>query len=179
MNDLSQTRLWLMRASFLLLTLVILFFQLLPLDTTPSHWAGPDLLLCFALAWSLRRPEYVPPLALALAFLCADLLLQRPPGLWAMLALIGCENFKSRGRVLRVSNFAAEWIAAGLVIIGISLFYRIILALVLVDLPSLTLSLSELGTTLLFYPLAVTVTHFIMGVRKSAPGDLDALGQRV
>ncbi|KIN75076.1 MreD protein [Sulfitobacter noctilucae] len=179
MNDLSLTRLWLMRGAFLLLTLVILFFHLLPLDTTPSRWAGPDILLCFALAWSLRRPEYVPPLVLALAFLCTDLLLQRPPGLWAMLALIGCENLKSRGRSLRDSNFAAEWIAAGLIIIGISIGYRIILALVLVDLPSLTLSLSELGTTLLIYPAVVAVTHFLMGVRKAAPGDLDALGQRV
>ena len=62
-------------------------FLLLPLQTTPRSLAGPDLLLAFAVAWCLRRPEFVPPLALALAFLLADLLLQRPPGLWALLAL--------------------------------------------------------------------------------------------
>jgi rod shape-determining protein MreD len=48
MNDQSQTRLWLMRAAFVLLALLILFFHLLPLDTTPSRWAGPDLVLGFA-----------------------------------------------------------------------------------------------------------------------------------
>lgn len=179
MNDLSQTRLWLMRAAFLLLTLVILFFHLLPLETTPRRWAGPDLLLCFACAWSLRRPEYVPAIALAVAFLMADLLLQRPPGLWALLALIGCENLKSRGRSLRDSNFAAEWITVGLIMVAVMLAYHLVLGIVLVDLPALTLSLSELGMTLLFYPLIVLITHGLMGVRKAAPGDLDALGQRV
>lgn len=179
MNDLSQTRLWAMRAAFLLLSLVILFFQLLPMETTPRRWAGPDLLLCFACAWSLRRPEYVPALALALAFLMADLLLQRPPGLWALLALIGCENLKSRGRSLRDGGFAAEWLTVGMMMVLIMVANRLVLALVLVPVPGLTLSLSELGTSLLFYPLVVAVTHGLMRVRKTAPGDLDALGQRV
>ncbi|MFC6585378.1 hypothetical protein [Sulfitobacter aestuariivivens] len=79
MNDQSPTRLWLMRAAFFVLALVILFFHLLPLETTPRRWAGPDVLLAFACAWCLRRPEYVPSVILALAFLLADLLLQRPP----------------------------------------------------------------------------------------------------
>ena len=179
MNDLSLTRLWAMRGAFLLLTLVILFFQLLPLDTTPRQWAGPDLLICFACAWSLRRPEYVPAASLALAFLLSDLLLQRPPGLWALLALLGCENIKSRGRTLRDASFATEWLTIGTIIVLITLAERLGLALALAPVPSLTLSLSELVMTLLFYPLIVAVTHWLMGVRKTAPGDLDARGQRV
>ncbi|GAA6174120.1 rod shape-determining protein MreD [Sulfitobacter pacificus] len=179
MNDLSATRLWLMRAAFLLLTLVILFFHLLPLETTPRRWAAPDFLLCFALAWSLRRPDYVPALALAGAFLLADLLLQRPPGLAAVLALIGCENLKGRARSLRDANFAAEWISVGVIIISITLAYRVILAIVLIEQPSLSLGLSELFLTLLAYPAVVAVTHFGMGVRKANPGDLDGHGQRI
>ncbi|UWR15003.1 rod shape-determining protein MreD [Sulfitobacter sp. M368] len=178
MNDLSQTRLWLMRAAFLFLALVILFFHLLPLTTTPSRWTGPDLLLGFACAWSLRRPEYVPALALALAFLMADLLLQRPPGLWALLALMGSENLKSRGRNLRDSSFAVEWLTVGVVIIMVMMANRFLLAISLVEVPHLPLVLSELGMTLLFYPLIVLVTHGLMRVRKTAPGDLDAHGQR-
>lgn len=179
MNDLSQTRLWAMRAAFLLLTLVILFFHLVPLETTPRRWAGPDLLLCFACAWSLRRPEYVPALALAVAFLLADLLLQRPPGLWALLALAACENLKSRGRSLRDASFAVEWLTVAVVITLIVIINRIVLAITLVDVPGLRLSLSALGLTLLAYPLIVAITHWLMGVRKTSPGDLDALGQRV
>lgn len=179
MNDLSLTRLWLMRAGFGVLTLVILFFHLLPLDTIPRSWAGPDVLLCFALAWSMRRPEYVPALGLAVAFLLADLLLQRPPGLWALLALIGCENLKFRARSLRDANFVTEWIAAGLIIIGITISYQITLAIVLVDTPRLALTVSGLVLTILCYPVVVGLTHFTMGVRKPSAGELDALGQRM
>lgn len=179
MNDLSQTKLWLMRGSFILLTLALIFFHLLPLETTPRRWAGPDLLICFACAWSLRRPEYVPSVALALAFLLTDFMLQRPPGLLALLALVGCENLKSRARSLRDANFAAEWVTVSLTIVAITFANRLILAVLFVDLPSATLIASELITTLLIYPAIVAITHFVMGIRKAAPGDLDALGQRV
>ncbi len=101
MNELSPFRLWLMRAAFLLLVVAVLFFHLLPLETSPRRWAAPDLILGFACAWCLRRPEYVPAVSLAALFLLTDLLFQRPPGLWATLALIGCEYLKTSGRSLR------------------------------------------------------------------------------
>ena len=209
MNDQSPALLWIMRLGFVLLAFVILFFHLLPLDTQPidlftphllplentapaearleellrneepRQWIAPNLILCFACAWSLRRPEYVPAVSLAIVFLFADLLLQRPPGLWALLALIGCENLKSRARSLRDANFVVEWLTVGVIMIAIALLNHIILALVLVETPKLALSLSELAMTLLFYPLTVLLTHSLMRVRKTAPGDLDALGQRV
>ena len=178
MTDLSLTRLWGMRVAFALLVLVILFFHLLPLDTTPRPWTGPDLILGFACAWCLRRPEYVPAWSLAGLFLLADLLLQRPPGLWAALALLGCENLKSRIRGLRDGGFAAEWLSVCVVIVMITLSYRVMLMITLIDLPRLGLTLFEMGMTLLFYPVIVALTQWGMGVRKSAPGDLDALGQR-
>lgn len=179
MNDLSATRLWLMRGAFLLLALVLLFFQLLPLQTTPRSWAGPDLLICFAFAWSLRRPEYVPAPALAFAFFLTDLLLQRPPGLLALLALLGSENLKARSRGLRDGGFASEWFTVAVVIAFVLLGYRVILSLLLIDVPRLSLAASELAFTVLAYPLVVAVTQWLMGVRQAAPGDLDALGQRM
>ena len=179
MTDHSQTRLWLMRAGFGFLVMVVLFFQLLPLQMVPRNWTGPDLVLGFACAWCLRRPEYVPAWSLAGLFLLTDLLLQRPPGLWALLALMGCENLKVRGRSLRDGGFATEWLTVCVVVIAITLANRVILALVLVPLPTLTLTLSELVTTLLLYPLMVLVTYGLMGVRRAAPGELDAVGQRI
>lgn len=179
MNELSASRLWLMRAGFCLLALMILFFQLLPLDTQPRVWAGPDLLLAFACAWSVRKPDYVPPLLLAAVFLLSDFLLQRPPGLLAVLALIGCENLKSRGRSLRDASFVVEWVTVSIIIAFVLSTYVIILALVMVDVPDLSLSLSELGMTVLFYPFIVAITHWLMGVRKSTPGDLETQGNRI
>lgn len=179
MTDLSRSRLWLMRGGFVALVLVILFFHLLPLETLPRSWAGPDLLLAFACAWGLRRPEYVPALILAGVFLLADLLLHRPPGLWAVLALIGVENLKSRGRHLRDASFAAEWLTVAVVLSLVILGNRLLLGLALLPTPTWTLNLTELVATVMIYPLIVFVTHAIMGVRKTAPGDLDAHGKRV
>lgn len=209
MDELSPARIWLMRGSFVLLSLVIMFFHLLPIDTQPvglfslelfpplasidpaearlrtllDHgtdrlWVGPDLLIAFAFAWSLRRPEYVPILMLALLFLLADLLLQRPPGLWAVLALLACENLRGRSRSLRDATFGAEWIAISLLLVGILLMNRIVLSILLVSPPPLRLGLLELGMTVLFYPVVVFITRMVMGVRRAAPGELDTLGGR-
>ncbi|KIN74852.1 hypothetical protein [Sulfitobacter guttiformis] len=139
---------------------------------------GPDLLIAFAFAWSLRRPEYVPSLLLALLFLLSDLLLQRPPGLWALLALLACENLKGRSRTLRDATFGAEWIAVAVLLTGILIANRVVLSLMLVPPPHLRLGLLELGITILVYPVVVFVTRSLMGVRRAAPGELDALGGR-
>lgn len=179
MSELSQTRLWFMRLWFVILALTILFFQLLPLQTMPRNWVGPDLLFGVACAWSVRRPEYVPAVILAIIFLIADLLLQRPPGLWAVLALVGCEKLKTRGRSLRDASFLSEWLAVSFVMVGVFFMNRLVMEIFLIDLPGFRLSITEMILTPLFYPVIVLVTHWIMGIRKTAPGDLDAVGHRL
>lgn len=80
MSESAASHLWAMRVWFVVLVTTILFFHLLPLQTATGGLIWPDFLLAFALSWSVRRPEYVPSTLLAVAFLMADLLLQRPPG---------------------------------------------------------------------------------------------------
>ena len=176
MNRRTLTHLWGMRLTFALGVCIILFFHLLPLETTPGRWVGPDFLLAFAFAWSLRRPEYVPSPILAGLFLIADLLLQRPPGLWAILALLGCEKLKSRARVLRDGTFMSEWITVCVTMLTIAIAYRLILVVTLLDPPALNLSIIELLMTMLCYPLAVAIAHWGLGVRKVTPGEIDTLG---
>ena len=178
MNDHSSYRVWVMRAAFILLTLFILFVHLLPLNSAPSTWALPNLLMGFAFAWSARRPEYVPAILLGLVLLLADLLLQRPPGLWAVIVLLASEKLKSQAPTLRAATFLTELATVTGLIIGATVLNRVVLAVLLVDVPGLLLTLNQMGMTVLFYPAFVFVTHAIMGVRKSAPGDLDTLGGR-
>ncbi|MFT6024281.1 MAG: rod shape-determining protein MreD [Ascidiaceihabitans sp.] len=178
MNDHSTYRIWLMRSAFVGLALVILFVHLLPLNLVPSNWALPNLMIGFAFAWSVRRPEYVPPVLLGLVLLLADLLLQRPPGLWAAIGLLACESLKAQAPTLRVATFLTEWATVTGLIIGATVVNRVILAVLLVDVPGLWLTFVQMGMTILFYPAFVFVTHVIMGVRKSVPGDLDTLGGR-
>jgi rod shape-determining protein MreD len=179
MNNMPVTHLWLMRGVFVVLVMGILFFHLLPLQTAAGGLIWPDFILVFALAWSVRRPDYVPAPLLAAAFLLADLLLQRPPGLWAVLALIACERVKLQSRNLRDATLAAEMISAAAWIVGISLAYRIILAVLLIDVPALGLEVIRVVVTLLAYPLAVVVTHVALGVRKPTPNDIVGKGARL
>ncbi len=176
MNTQTFTQLWGMRLTFALVFCVVLFFHLLPLETTPRRWVGPDLLISFAFAWSLRRPDYVPSIALAGLFLLADMLLQRPPGLWALLALLACENLKSRARSLRDGTFASEWLTVCITLILVALAYRVGMVITLLEPPELGLSFIELVMTMICYPLVVATTHWVLGVRKSAPGEYEPSG---
>lgn len=174
-----HTRLWMMRALYAAIVLGILFFQLIPLSTVPQVWAGPDLVLATTLAWVLRRPECVPPLLVAAVFLLTDLLLHRPPGLWAALVVITAEMLRARYVGLRDMTFAAEWAAVGGALVVLTLSYRFILNIMVVDQTPLGLSLIQLLMTLACYPIVVIISQTVFGVRKRAPGDLDTLGGRI
>lgn len=179
MNEHSAYRVWVMRAAFIGLALLVMIFHLLPLNTQPSNWALPNILMGFAFAWSVRRPEYVPAILLGGVLLLGDLLLQRPPGLSAAIVLLACESLKAQAPTLRVSTFLAEWATVAGLIVATMIIERIILAVLLVEVPSLWLTVVQTGMTILFYPLFVFITHAIMGVRKSIPGDLDTMGRHI
>lgn len=178
MNDTSALRLWSMRTVFVAVTLLILLGNLLPLQTVPRGWAGPDLVFCLAMAWSVRRPDFVPIPLLGAVFLLSDFLLSRPPGLAAALMLLACHDLRVRMRQLRDSGFAAEWMRAALLIVAVALVYRLVLGLVVVPVPPLGVTAFQTVATALCYPLAVGVSALAFGVRLSAPGKRDSTGQR-
>ncbi|GHF50745.1 rod shape-determining protein MreD [Seohaeicola zhoushanensis] len=178
MAERASAHVWAMRVAFGALALTIMFFHLIPLDTLPRRWAPPDLLLAFAFAWVLRRPEFVPPLLLAGIMLLADLLFQRPPGLWALLVVLGAEYLKYRTAGLSEASFIGEWAAVALVVTGITLLNRLILGIMMVPLPAFGLGVIQMVLTIVAYPLVALVTQALMGVRRPTPGDAGAMGAR-
>lgn len=178
MASTSPSWIWFMRLAYVLLAIVIVFFHLLPLNTLPSRWAPPDLILAFAMAWSIRRPDFIPLPLLAAVFLLADLLLQRPPGLWALLGLTVCTFLRSRLGGQQELPFLAEWSAVSIVLIAASLLNRIVLNLFAVEQSHIALMLVQLIMTLITYPLVVLVSQSLFGVRRLSASDLDALGNR-
>lgn len=179
MVDRSASWVWGMRGLFLAMCLGLIFWKLLPLTRTTPLWLAPDLMLALTLAWTLRRPELVPPLLVAGVFFLADLLFQRPPGLWAALVLIGALWLRRRVRVLREMSFTLEWLLIAICIAAMTVSYRIVLAIAVVDQPQLALSLQRMVITILSYPAVVMLSRVVLGVRKSAPGEVDALGHRL
>ena len=178
MTEAPPARQWTMRIAFSALVMVILFFHMLPLQTATGGWIWPDLIFAFALAWSVRRPDYVPAVLLAGLFLLADLLLHRPPGLWAVLALIACSQMQNQARNLRDASLATEFMSAAAWIVGVGIGYRIILAILLVETPSLGPAALQIIVTVIAYPAVVAVTHALMGIRKTTPHDMGSTGVR-
>ncbi|MCK0150589.1 rod shape-determining protein MreD [Marivita sp. S6314] len=177
--DQNLLHIWAMRGLFVILTLVILFFHLLPLDPAPSQWAGPDILVALVFAWAVRRPDYVPILLVAAVMLLADMMLQRPPGLWSVLVVCAAEWLKSRERRQRETTFVLEWLTFASTLIVITILYRAVLMILILAPGTLTLSLVQVVMTIAAYPLVVGVSYFVFGVRKAAPGDVDRLGRTI
>ena len=176
--DRTQLHLWLMRALYPLLALLILFFHLLPLGTLPARWAPPDLLVALTLAWVLRRPDYVPMLSIGAVMLMADLLLQRPPGLLAALVVMGCAYLRSAAPGMRDIGFAGEWVTVGFVIVAIAFGNRVILWITAVQQAPLWLTILQVAATIAAYPIVVWISKGLFGVRRPALSDSDALGGR-
>lgn len=179
MAERGSAHLWIMRSAYAGLCFLVLFVQLLPLDTLPRVWAAPELILLVTFTWALRRPEFVPAPLIAFVFILADLLLQRPPGLWAALVLIAAETLKARSAGLRDLTFPAEWFTMAVTLVAITLIYRVVLSLLLIDQAPVMLSLVQMVMTLIAYPLVVLISKSLFGIRKRAPGELTALGQRI
>ncbi|MEB8387804.1 rod shape-determining protein MreD [Rhodobacteraceae bacterium KMM 6894] len=178
MAEQSEIHIWVRRVIFAALCLSVIFWRLLPLDTLPRGWAGPDLIVALAFAWVLRRPEYAPPLLIAALVLLADLMFQRPPGLWAALVLIGSEALKSRAAGLRDMSFVPEWLTVSAVLVAMTLAERTALAILLVPQAPLALSLMQVVMTVLAYPLVVAASALLFRVRKLRPGDAAAMAGR-
>ncbi len=172
----SPLGIWLMRLMFLAMAMTIIFVQLLPLNTAPSRWAPPNLILVFALAWSVRRPDFVPATLIVFVVLIADFLLQRAPGLWTLLTLLACEFLKSRVAPHREITFMTEWSAVAVVVIGITLLNRLILGIVAVEQAHITLDIVQIIMNLLAYPVVAVFSQTVLGVRRLSVAEIEAMG---
>lgn len=186
------------RALYVALALFSLFVRLLPLSAAPqpwplpetmlaampdwmmpAEWPGPDMLLCLTILWVQRRPDFVPAPLIATVFFLDDLMTMRPPGLWALIVLVGTEILRARETGMRDLPFWGEWLVGGLVMAAMVLAYRFALALFLVPGVSLGPAILNLLATVALYPLLALALQVAFGLSRTATGEVDALGQRL
>lgn len=172
------SRRWTFRVLFVIISAVIAFAHLLPLHPGAGGIPGPDLLLLVAMAWVLRRPDYIPAVLVAVVMLMADFLFMRPPGLWAALTVLGVEFLRQREQMTREMSFLVEWATVAAVVAVLFFANAIVLAVFLVDQPALGLTLIRLIATILLYPIVVALAARAFGLRKPTPGEVDKLGLR-
>ncbi|MGH1464297.1 MAG: rod shape-determining protein MreD [Cognatishimia sp.] len=179
MADNAETRLWIMRLTFAAICLTIMYWQLLPLETVPRRWTGPDLLMTLCCVWVLRRPIYVPVLLIAATLLLADFLFQRPPGLMAAVVVLVTENLRRRSQTMLDIPFSVEWLTAAGAMVAIVLGNRILSAIFFLDQTSLGLSLIQLIMSVLAYPIVAFFCYVFLGLRKTTPRERDGMAGRI
>jgi len=186
------------RLLYLALAALILFLRLLPLSSGtspwpvptsilermpdwlyPYEWPGQDTLLCLTIVWVLRRPDFIPALSIAAVFLLDDFLSMRPPGLWAMIVLVGTEFLRKRENATRDLPFLAEWMMAGLVIAAMVIANRIALTVFMIPQVSLGPALIQMIATIAVYPILAYAMQLAFDLRRAATGEVDAFGQRL
>lgn len=179
MAEAPTTRRLAFRTLYVLVSLVVIGVGLLPLGDGTAGFPGPDLTVVIAFAWLLRRPDYVPPLLLALVMLLADALALRPLGLWAALVVLGAEFLRSRESLLRDLPFVAEWALVTVVLLALSGLYWALLTVFVAVQPELGQHLLRSLVSALVYPAVVGASRAIFGLRRIVPGEVDALGHRL
>jgi rod shape-determining protein MreD len=167
------------RMTFLAIAFGVFFIQLLPLNTTPIGWPGPDILLICTAAWVSRRPDYLPVWMVLGVYFLGDLIFFRPPGLWTALVIILTEFLRVRAPKIRDIPFALEWGMVAFGIVAITIANHLILGLVVLEIPSLGPLLLQLLVTIAIYPLVVLIAHFIFGVSRPSLGQTDNYGHRL
>ncbi len=173
MSENTRTNTWLMPAVFTLMALLVMYWQLLPLQTVPYTFPGPDLLLVLCTVWMLRRPDFVPVLLIATILLLADFLFLRPPGLMTIIVILVCETLRRRAYNDPDMIFSMEWLTAAGALTSIMLINRVAGALFLIDQPPLGPVLIQLIVSILVYPFLAGFCILFLGLRRIRPHERD------
>lgn len=154
------------RVIFLLMVVLILLFQVLPLNTGSALFAAPDFILVLTFAFVTRYPLLAAPAIIVFAILLSDFVLQRPPGLWALVVLGACLVLRARAFELRHSLFGFEWATVAVITLASFVIYHFALVFTFLPTQDLRLAVMQAILTILFYPLGVWVLGLL--IRDSA-----------
>ena len=132
--------------------LLIIFFQILPLQTTPQAWSGPNVLLVFFAAIVTKRPEFTSSFLVASIFLIEDFFLMRPPGLMSSLTVLGFYFLKRKFHYQEGNSLIYGWGSVTTCLTIILLLYYFISNLLFIPSAEFRLTLIELIVTLALYP---------------------------
>lgn len=171
--------LWMHRLLFIAVAFVLIFVRLLPLNESAGSLPGPDLLLCLIFAWTVRRPDYLPVLMIALVVLLEDMLLMRPPGLWTALVILASEFIRSRVALTRELSFGVEWLLVAGLMLALVVAQRLAYAVAFLPQPGLGFLLVQTGWSIVAYPVIVALSRYGLDLHKPAMGELDAYGRRL
>jgi rod shape-determining protein MreD len=177
MADKVTSNRWVYGMAYFGVMMVIILWQILPIQVGPRGYPGPDLLICITFAWVLRRPQYMPILLIAAVFLLMDMLFMRPPGLWAALVVVGVEFLRSRISTSRELPFPVEWAMVSVVLAVMTVANRLILSALMVQQAGFGLAVLQLIATCLAYPLIVLLSRLLFDIRRMTPAEIEKMAR--
>ena len=133
--------------------LLIIFFQILPLQTTPQSWSGPNVLLVFFAVLVIKRPEFTSSLLIAVVFLIEDFFLMRPPGLMSSLTVLGLYILKTKFQNQEETSLVFVWGNVAICLTLILLICYFVSKLLFIPSAGLRLTIMEITVTLAIYPI--------------------------
>ena len=163
---------------FVSIALVVVFVSILPIDAPFRTIGGPDFMLTIAITWSLKRPDLLPVFLIGVTFLFLDLMLHRPPGLFSMVVVAASLFAAYRHPDFREAVFAAEWLFAAALILGVFLVYRVLIFFTLLSAPVLTVYLSQAVFSVLLYPVIVFLGRNIWNAPSEFSAEEQPKGKR-
>ncbi len=117
--------------------LLIIFFQILPLQTTPQNWSGPNVLLVFFATIVTQRPEYTSSFLIAL--------------------IISFYFLKRKIQNQEENSLIFVWVNVAISLTLILLIYYIISVLLFLPSAGFSLTLMEILVSLALYPIFSTL----------------------
>ena len=142
-----------LQLTYLAIVALVVLLQTLPLQSLPYPFAPADVPLAITFAWIMRRPDVMSPILITLAFLFADAILQRPPGLWTLIVLCASIFLRMRTRGRKEMLFLYEWFSVSWVI-GVSfLVHYFALMFSFLPVPDVQQYVVQVTLSILIYPI--------------------------
>ena len=151
-----------LRLTYLLIVMLLVLFQTMPIHTSIDQYIMPDIPLVITFAWVMRRPDVMDPILITIAFLFADMILQRPPGLWALIALCASMFLRLRTTYFKEVIFVYEWLMIAIVIIICFTAHHFLLLLTFLPTHNLELLVKQALFTIILYPVFIWLSRSIL-----------------
>ena len=148
-----------LRLTYLLITMLLVLFQTMPIHTPINQFVMPDIPLIITFAWVMRRPDVMDPILITVAFLFADIILQRPPGLWTLITLCASMFLRLRTIYFKEVIFFYEWLMIAIVVIICFTAHQFLLLLTFLPTHNLVLLVKQALLTIMLYPVFIFLSR--------------------
>jgi rod shape-determining protein MreD len=167
MGKISPARIVGNRVLYFAIGMVGIFIMLTPITMAPSTFFWPEVMLLIAFALIIRNPIFAPFWLIGFVVLIGDMLLARPLGLGAFTAVLATEFLRRNRPAFVEMLFLGEWFSIALLLLATGILRTFLLAITLAESVPFWGFVTQLGLSILAYPVVVGIVVLVFKARKS------------